>query len=214
MTSNDEAHNNEGEFLWLVSLSDLMMLLFVFFVVLFSFSYQKLSPKDFKKMNAVIKGEEVENSLDKIQKKLLKWVISKNLLKDIDILQKEDSLIIQIKEKILFQSGDSHLKESSHEIVKLIGSALTKIPAPYRIGIEGHTDNNQILIENFDGNWSLSSQRTLSVLRALKLKEETLQRVVLMAYGSQKPLLPNINKKGRPNIKNQAKNRRVTIRVF
>ena len=32
---------DSGEFLWLTSLSDLMILLFVFFVMLFSFTYKK-----------------------------------------------------------------------------------------------------------------------------------------------------------------------------
>lgn len=214
MKKGNESQDNEGEFLWLISLSDLMMLLFVFFVVLFSFSYQKLSSKDFQKMNAVIKGEKIENSLDKIQRKLLKWVVSKSLLEDVEIVQKEDSLIIQIKEKVLFPSGKYQLKESSFELVQLIGKALTQIPAPYRIGVEGHTDNNIMLVDNFDGNWSLSSRRALSVLKALQFQKETLKRVVLMAYGSQRPLVPNLDKKGRALLKNQAKNRRVTIRVF
>jgi len=48
---------SEDEFLWLVSLSDLMILLFVFFVVLFTFSYKKMTSSDFQKIMAYLRSE-------------------------------------------------------------------------------------------------------------------------------------------------------------
>ncbi len=85
-----------GEFVWLVSLSDLMMLLFVFFVVLFSFSYKKLNISDFAHASEMISGQKPQATpLDDVQAKLLKWVVNRNLLNSVEVVQKQDSLILQ-----------------------------------------------------------------------------------------------------------------------
>lgn len=208
-------HSNDGEFLWLVSLSDLMILLFVFFVVLFSFSYRHLKQSDLEKMSKVLKGENTKTTMDEIQANLLKWVVKKDLLDEVNVKQKEDALILEIKEKLLFASGKFELKSESFETIRLLGLALEKIPAPYRIGIEGHTDDSPMKTKNYiKDNWELSVRRAHTVLQALKLKPETAKRTVIMGHGSNKPLAPNRNAEGIPSPENQAKNRRVTVRIF
>ncbi len=49
---------------------------------------------------------------------------------------------------------------------------------------------------------------------ALQLNEKLMKRTVIMGYGEMQPLAPNSDVNGRPQPKNQARNRRVTIRVF
>lgn len=61
--------DTEGEFLWLVSLSDLMILLFVFFVVLFSFSYQNMSSQALERASQIIRGEQTPTDMTKRAKK-------------------------------------------------------------------------------------------------------------------------------------------------
>lgn len=209
---------NEGEFLWLVSLSDLMILLFVFFVVLFSFSFKKMDSSDFQKISESFAPTAIAakaSPLDDIQAKLLKWVMDRDLLDSVDLKRKEDSLILEIKEKLLFESGKFSLKGGSKDLIFVIGSALKRIPAPYRIGIEGHTDDVP-LKQSADvrDNWELSSRRAHSVLRALELPADQLQRTVLMGYGEYKPLIANLDENGKPSAENRSKNRRVTIRIF
>lgn len=206
----------EGEFLWLVSLSDLMILLFVFFVTLFSFAYQKMGSADFKKIAEAIGNRPQQaqaTPLDEIQAKLLKWVVDRKLMDSLQVEQKEDALILNIKEKVLFKSAEYGLREDSQELVQMIGSALSVIPAPYRIGVEGHTDDTPIGGSATD-NWELSARRARSVLVALGLPEEVRRRAVVMGYGEMKPIAPNRDAQGRAIAENQAKNRRVTIRLF
>ena len=205
---------DEGEFLWLVSLSDLMILLFVFFVVLFSYSYSKMGADDFRSILRVLNADpKMANPLDETQKKLLKWVTDRHLLNDVTIEKKEDALILQLREKVLFDVGEAQLRsEQGLELVGMIGEALQKIPAPYRIGIEGHTDDTPM--RGAADNWELSAKRSLSVLKALKLDQDRLSRSVVMGYGSMRPLLPNRDDKGHVIAGNQQKNRRVTIRIF
>lgn len=207
--------NKDGEFLWLVSFSDLLLLLFVFFVVLFSFAYQKLEKADFQNMSSAITGERSASTpIDEVQAKLLKWVVNRKLLDSVTIDKKQDALILQIKEKVLFSSGDYRLKDESRELIELISRAIDKIPPPYRLGIEGHTDDVPVRSKGISDNWELSARRAHSVLEALDVSDELRKRTVIMGYGEMNPLVPNRNDKGVPIAANQARNRRVTLRVF
>lgn len=197
--------NSDGEFLWLVSLSDLMILLFVFFVALFSFSQKKVDPSDLRGSAA----------LDQIQKKLLKWVVDRKLLESISISIKEDGLILQIKENVLFENGSAKIKSDAIEVVEAMGRALMMIPPPFRIGIEGHTDDLPVKSSRrLADNWELSVQRALSVLHALDLDEALEARTVVLGFGATRPLVPNRDHEGNAILKNQSSNRRVAIRIY
>lgn len=200
--------DSEGEFLWLVSLSDLMILLFVFFVTLFSMTYKKISTRELDKIATAVTGKKPEaaRNLDAIQASLLKWVVDRKLLDHVSIEPKEDALILEIGESVLFESGRFDLNEKSRELISQIGSFLNRLPKPYRLGVEGHTDD--VPSGNELDNWQLSSRRAGAVLSALKLPSEILERTVLLAYADKRPLLPNVDSAAR------AKNRRVTLRVF
>lgn len=220
----------DDEFLWLVSLSDLMILLFIFFCVIASFTLKRATRSDFQKMREVFSGDKPQEitPVDEIQKKLLAWVVDKKLIDTVNVVQKDDMLILEIREKLLFNAGAWDILPASREVLEYLGMALEKVPAPYRIGIEGHTDDNPIGI--IDGkvrkrdllrssgkiidNWDLSVRRAHTVFSALRLKPDQISRAVLMGYGSERPLIPNRTEDGKPIPENQAKNRRVTIRVF
>ena len=204
----------DGEFLWLISLSDLMILLFVFFVVLFSFSFQKLEPKDLVRIKDALAGEVKSPPLEEAQKALAKWIMEKGLVDSIEIEQKHDALVLQIKERVLFDMGHSELRPGSTEIVSLLGEALRKVPPTYRLGIEGHTDDTPMRTVDGKDNWALSLDRALSVFRALAFDADQAKRAVVMGYGEMKPLHPNRDETGRPIPENQQRNRRVTIRIF
>ena len=95
-----------------------------------------------------------------------------------------------------------------------VSKVLAKIPPGYRLGVEGHTDDTPIHTRTIDDNWDLSARRSLAVLHTLDLPPDLLKRTVLMAYGEMKPIAPNRDMAGKPILDNQAKNRRVTLRVF
>jgi chemotaxis protein MotB len=207
-----EAH--DGEFLWLISLSDLMMLLFVFFVVLFSFAWKKLGTQDYAKIKQALSlsPEPTTTPMDQIQVQLLKWATDRKLLEAVEVSQKEDSLILEIKEKLLFDLADTKISAAGLEVIPTLREALKKIPRPYRIGIEGHTDDNPA--NKGISNWQLSVARAMSVHDALQLPEDLESRTQIIGFGPYRPLVPNRDSNGHPISENQAQNRRVTIRIF
>jgi chemotaxis protein MotB len=209
---------DDGEFLWLISFSDLMILLFVFFVVLFSFAQSKLEKSDARRIATAISGKgatAAPDPLDEIQRRLLKWVVNERVVDAVSINRKEDALILEIKEKLLFDSGDFRIKAQSKPMVKLMATALALVPAPYRIGIEGHTDETPVRRKGeIVDNWELSVRRALAVMKSLEMDQALESRAVILGYGPMRPLAPNFDDQGRPLAENQARNRRVTVRIF
>jgi len=209
------ASKGEDDFLWLVSLSDLMILLFVFFVVLFSFSAKNMTREDVRRMAAVLKNEKIPTTpIDEVQKKIDSMIQEKNISEAITVEKKDDVLVMQIKENILFDSGEYSLRTAGLETIRTIGTILESVPPPYRMGIEGHTDDIPIHNAKATDNWELSAKRAHSILLALDLKPDTLKRAVVMGYAQMVPLVPNRTPAGQPIPENQQKNRRVTIRIF
>jgi chemotaxis protein MotB len=121
-----------------------------------------------------------------------------------------DRLIINIDDKISFNSGSARLKKSVLRALGKISGILVKYPEN-RIVIEGHTDNVPIVSKRrFRDNWHLSTERALSVLAYILKKNRKLERSRFSAagYGEFHPIVPNDSKK------NRALNRRVDIVVI
>lgn len=206
---------DDGEFLWLVSLSDLMILLFVFFVVMYSFAAKNMKQNDFLRIAASLRHEAApKDPIDEVQNNVKKWVKDLNLGDKVMIKKEDDALRVDITDKLLFSTGDFEPHVRGVQVISLMRSILEKVPVPYQIGIEGHTDDDPIHTKTIKDNWDLSAKRAHSILQTLNLSPNALKRAVLMAYGDKRPLVPNRDKNGNAIPLNQAKNRRVTIRIF
>jgi chemotaxis protein MotB len=119
-----------------------------------------------------------------------------------------DRIIINLDDKICFDSGSAILKPEIKKSLDKISSILSNYPEN-RISVEGNTDNIPIHNALFRNNWQLSTERALSVLEYLlenaKLNPE---RVTASGNGEFKPDYPN------DTPDNRALNRRVDIIVF
>lgn len=207
---------NEGEFLWLVSLSDLMILLFVFFVVLFSFSFKNMSASELIEAVAVLNGNP-DTAIDDIEDKLKESLSQKGLADMVDVTQSRGTLTMDIKDAVLFDSGSYHLKDKSRALLSSMSRAFEDIPYQYHLEIEGHTDDSPYFATRsglITDNWHLSLMRAYEVFENLGLSEELKERVKIVGYGPMKPLVPNRDSDGHPIPENRAKNRRVTIRIY
>ncbi len=121
-----------------------------------------------------------------------------------------DKLIINIDDKISFNSGSARLKKSVLRALGKISGILVKYPEN-RIVIEGHTDNVPLLPRSrFRDNWHLSAERALSVLGYILKRNPSLDKSRFSAagYGEFHPIVPN------NSPANKALNRRVDIVVI
>jgi chemotaxis protein MotB len=193
-----------------------MILLFIFFVVLFSFTKGKLKDSDMKRIVATLKQEPLPpDPVDKVKEKLDKLVEEQKLKEQISVEKTADGAVeLQIKDKLLFSSGEFVPTILGDKLIKLLAETLEHTPPNYTIGIEGHTDDSPIHTKTILNNWDLSAKRSLAVFSAMNLSAQIQKRTILMAYGEMKPIVPNRTEAGIPIPENQSKNRRVTIRIF
>jgi chemotaxis protein MotB len=119
-----------------------------------------------------------------------------------------DKLIINIDNRISFDSGSAELKSEVFKALDKIGKILENYPEN-RIMVEGHTDTDKIVGGKFRDNWDLSTERALAVLRnMLKNKNLDKSRFAAAGYGEFNPIVPN------DTAENKALNRRVDIVVI
>jgi len=116
-------------------------------------------------------------------------------------------IVIRIREKGSFTSGDARLNEGFIPILRKIHNVLLKTDG--RIAVAGHTDDVPINTSRYRSNWELSTSRATSVVHELLAPGDmSADRFVLEGYADTRPLVPN------DSPSNKAKNRRVEIIVL
>jgi chemotaxis protein MotB len=211
-----EEHDGSDE-LWLISYSDLMTLLFGFFVLMYAMKDSSPQQKQAVKesIERAITGN-YQTQEEKITIELQEAVkkSTENLrLAEIEIDQPKDGLEITFRSNLLFASGSADLIPEMQETMKMVIEIISKNANNSEIQIAGHTDDNPIHTPKFPSNWELSTARAATVVKAFEYQAYTGHLLVAMGYGSTRPTLPNRDENGRPIPTNQEKNRRVVIKV-
>ena len=203
---------------WLTTFNDLVTLLMVFFVLLFT-----MSTLDTRKLKSFQGSLQSGLGILKAGQKVSVGVIEpeKNIQapakQDIeDSIQNLDSfpsvaavytdegIKITLEDKILFQSGVADINKMAFPILDKIITVLKSTSQPIRV--EGHTDNDPIHTERFPSNWELSTARAANVVKYFT-EAGTIapERLSAVGYGQSRPLFAN------DTPKHKAKNRRVEI---
>ncbi|MCS6984577.1 MAG: OmpA family protein [Leptospiraceae bacterium] len=180
---------------------------------------QELWQKEAENKKLKAKLQELENIKESQRKELEKLAEQARALEEklkeeitlggIKLKRLKDRLVINLENKILFDSGSAMLR--SDEIRRTLDK-IAEILAQYgenQIVIEGHTDDVPIRNEKFRDNWQLSTERAMSVLYHL-LRNPKLDpsRFRILGAGPYQPLLPNTTSE------NRAQNRRVDIVIY
>lgn len=125
---------------------------------------------------------------------------------DVTIKQGEDWLELEIKSRVLFESGEARLERAAVPILGEIADILQSSANP--IQVEGFTDNNPISTPRFPSNWELSAARAASVVHLLDRYGIEPNRMSAIGYGEYKPVADNDTEAGRQ------KNRRVVLVIL
>jgi chemotaxis protein MotB len=113
-------------------------------------------------------------------------------------------LIISLREKGFFASGDDAVAPESLSMLSKIATVVQALPNPVRL--EGHTDARPIHTSRFRSNWELSTARSIAVLELLRDKFQIDQsRMAVAGYADNVPADTNDTDEGR------AHNRRVDL---
>jgi chemotaxis protein MotB len=218
---------------WMVTFSDLITLILVFFILLFSMSqidivkfrtiadsfqqrqilefYPSVIPFDnpsaepeMEKDESQPQGGESDQDLNQLLADIQSY-LKENKLNDVVVATRtERGVVLVLQEQALFASGEATVLEDAYPFLNKVGDLLERIPN--FVKVEGHTDNRPIDTYRFPSNWELSSARASSVIRYL-IQTENLdpKRFIAVGYGDTRPIAPN------DTSENLQKNRRVEV---
>lgn len=105
-------------------------------------------------------------------------------------------LVISLREVGFFDSGSARLRVDSQEAFSRIAKVL--LERPYRIRIEGHTDNVPIHTAQFASNWELSTARATELVKTLIVNYDFVpERLSAAGFAEFHPVAVNNSEEGR-----------------
>ena len=201
---------------WLMTYSDSITLLMAFFVLLLSVSSidQAKVEQMASGISDTFKKTESEQPFSSMNEKLNEIVENEQLEGKISITPDPLGLKLRFSSQVLFQSGSAKLKKIMIPMLSYISKAIQESKYDdYIVKIEGHTDNMPIKTKLYESNWELSAHRATNVLKEFIKAGIPKKRVRAIAMADAYPLVPNKNRDGTSNLKNQAKNRRIEVYI-
>jgi len=153
-------------------------------------------------------SRQLENEILSLQKaraaldQLLQPLVSKNA---VTIQAQPLTLTISLNDAVLFQTGQASLLPAAAALLTSVSGSLKTLPAQFKIVVQGYTDDQPIATGQFASNWSLSTERAISVVQLFIAGGIPGQQLSAQGFGQYAPVASNATADGR------AKNRRVVI---
>ena len=228
---NSGGDDGGGSPAWMTTFGDMMTLLLVFFVLLYSFS--SMDVEKFKGFISALQSQlgileggktitpnpnidagtlgadyaQAPENIRQIMKELDNYIKKNGLGDRVNVENKRKGLVISLTGEILYEQGRANIREQGREVLAMISDILKDVPND--IMIEGHTDNVPIRTDEFPSNWELSTARAVNVIKFL-IEERNFEPARLSAagYSEYRPAAENNTAAGR------AENRRVEVVVL
>jgi len=216
------SYAEKGNDLWLLTLSDLLLLLVVFFVLLFGLTFQQqsqASPAPREEAAAPVKSEEVFSQkepkqivdseaevLTSLEADLLAVLGDNGGKEGASVTRRANHVALTFPEKIVFDPGRAGIKPAAQTILQKVASLTLAHPGVF-VEIQGHTDNRPIHNNRYASNWELSVDRATQVVKALIQLGINPTQISGRGFGEYRNLYPN------DNDENRGRNRRVEIQI-
>jgi chemotaxis protein MotB len=194
---------------WLITLSDVLSLLLIFFVMFSVLSKTGGKPVAEENHNHVAANTHMEDlsARDEMVGEMSSAIKKHNLGNDVSVMAVNKEIIVTLKERVTFRPGEAETLKSSEPMLDTIAQIIKRYPA-FLVDIEGHTDNVPIKTRLYPSNWELSVARSTNVLKYfINHNGIDPSRLSIKGYADQKPLAVN------DTSENRAQNRRVEIRL-
>ncbi len=216
---------------WLITFADLMALLVVFFVMLYSMSVievvrfqaatlsirHALGPGIIEQApTSPWETTEINEGAPPLPFFAHGLPLQQLLLEDLEeelgeeigrgllkVSEVNGQVVIRFEEKASFPSGSAALNEDFLPVLQRVGAVLGDYPGLIRVA--GHTDDVPIVTAEFRSNWELSVARASEVVHVLKGIGVDRNRMVAQGHADTRPIVPNDTQASR------AQNRRVDI---
>ncbi|MHB8910083.1 MAG: OmpA/MotB family protein [Syntrophales bacterium] len=212
-----------GNEIWLLTLSDLLMLLLIFFVLLFGLILHRQGPAAVappllpanpvitaspamtdSAPPEVIPGFAPAEAASSLEAGLVDLLGGNRGEQGVTVERRSHTIVVTLPERIIFDSGLSQLKPSVRPLLEKVTAFILGHPE-VSIEIHGHTDDRPISNQRYPSNWELSAHRASQVAKALIERGILPQRLSIKGFGEYRPLVAN------DSDQNRLKNRRVEI---
>ncbi len=199
---------------WSIVWSDLMLTMFVMFLVLYVF-YSAKTETPLVKGKSSVKEEQthpvpsstsIEKKLETIQTPGKSITVKAGSLIDIDNadLVSDQAVRIILPGDLLFDKGMAEIKPTAKQSLERIAGIIRK--TPYIVNVIGHTDDDPIRSKIYATNWELSVTRACTIARFL-IEEMKIPggRFYISGHAAYQPIADNSTQNGK------SRNRRVEI---
>lgn len=188
----DEHKCEEFNEWWIYSYGDMVTLLLVFFILLFSFC--KTDIEKFKSVAESFKPVPAGSPFflegkESVLEQLAERVESSEISEEIFVTVDPRGVVVSFKDTVLFQSGSSTLTERARKTLAKFAVYLFGLPND--VLVEGHTDDRAISSARFPSNWELSSARASTVARFFEEEGVKGKRLKVIGYGAYRPRFRN-----------------------
>ncbi len=212
---------DSGNEIWFLTLSDLLLLLLIFFVLLFGIALKQQgntestpAPRTENILPAAIKEQPVIQQVSSnpdtgsatgsLESDLLNIIDDNSGLQGITVERHSQFVVLTLPEQISFDSGQAQLKSSVWPKLKQVAFFIQNNPN-LSVEIQGHTDDKPISNRHYPSNWELSADRATQVAKSLVQLGVNPAKISTKGFGEYKPLYSNNTDADR------LKNRRVEL---
>jgi chemotaxis protein MotB len=212
LLSNDDAN------WWMITLSDLTLLLLGFLVAWYvidkkdltlqqppvasSGTAQEPKPSVAPNQNSLIPDE-----WKIFREEMQRFVDEMGLDKEVFIDSAPNEMVISLKDTVPFDSGKADLRQQVVPVLEKVVTMVSSQPG-LTLEVSGHSDNIPISTSKFPSNWELSAARASRVARYVIENGIDASRVSVRGYANKRPLLSN------SSVGNRSSNRRVEVRLY
>jgi chemotaxis protein MotB len=218
-----EAEEPENSDRWTLTYLDMITLLFVLFVVLYSMANVNINK--FKALSTSMSmafgssgGKNLmstssssseminqstsfinvrdNNEFKSMIKLVREYAAKQGISKKLDAKITERGLVVNLEDSLLFQSGSAELSSKALEILDRLADIL--FATKKQIRVEGHTDNMPIHTDRYQSNWQLSTDRATNVvIYWISKYPAQAENMSAAGYGQFKPIASNDTAEGR-----------------
>lgn len=203
---------------WLMSYADMVTLLMAFFLSMLSIS--TVDPALFEQMKKGLradlgKDKDVKTPLGEIKHDLDSLLAPERKAGDVSVAMGKEGIVVEFSSSAIYDPGKADIGPlAKANMDKVLGAIENISYYPFKIDIEGHTDNVPIKTLQFPSNWELSVNRATNIVKYFVEKGIRAERLKAAGYADTKPKAPNVDSASGRNLpENQAKNRRIVLKI-
>jgi chemotaxis protein MotB len=177
---------------WIFTYGDLVTLLLVFFIMLFSFC--KTDVEKFKSVAESFKPTPPGSPFflsghEGVLQALAQRLETSEIAEEVFITVDRRGVVVSFKDTALFPSGSAELTDKARKSLNTFVSYVFGLPND--VIIEGHTDDQPVAGGRYPSNWELSAARASSVARFFESEGVKGTRMQVIGYGSYRPRFRN-----------------------